>query len=142
MLNLRGIIRNFRLLTICAGIGIPAGASGADIQWAHKTVKGGFSVALPSINMDALVDEIATLKVALKHDKKLLFRRAEQKRMKGKDTVLSVLMPGGLLYAAYKKNAHARAVQQHALVSSQLQEITTDLVAFMTLTEPVMLAKR
>ncbi|WP_126456861.1 hypothetical protein [Sulfuriflexus mobilis] len=96
----------------------------------------------PSINMDVLVDEIAKLKIALKHDEKLLSRQEEQKRTKGSDAVLAFLLPGGLLYAAYKKNAHAEAVQAHELVSSRLKEISMDLVAFTAINGPVVVARR
>ncbi len=141
MLNIHGIIRRLSLMLFFASFGIPATAAEADIQWTPQATKGGFTVKLPNINNNALVDEIATLKIALMHDKKLLSRQAEQKRFKDKDTLLTAILPGGLLYAAYKKNAHAQAVQEYKLVSSQLKEITTDLAAFMTIDGPVLVAQ-
>lgn len=140
MLNIHGIIRYLSLLLIFAGFGIPAAAADADILWAPKTVKGGFTIKLPGIDNDALVDEIAALKTALMHDKKLLSREAEQKRFTSKDTMLAALLPGGLLYAVYKKNAHAQAVRVYAQVSDQLKEITADLKTFTTTDGPVMVA--
>jgi hypothetical protein len=134
-------IRRLGLMLFLAGVGIQAAAAGADIQWTPKTVKGGFTVNVPGIDNDALVDEIAALKIGLMHDEKLLSHKVEQKRFKNKDTVLAALMPGGLLYAAIKKNAHARIVQEHELVSSRLKEITTDLTALTAIDGPVELAR-
>jgi hypothetical protein len=124
-----------------AGFGIQAVAAGADIQWTPKTVKGGFTVKVPGIDNDVLVGEIAALKIELMQDEKLLSQKMEQKRFKKKDTVLATLLPGGLLYAAIKKNAHRQAVQDHKLVTSRLKEITTDLAAFTAIDGPVELAQ-
>lgn len=141
MSNIHGIIRRLSLMLLFASFGVPAAAAGADIQWTPQAIKGGFTVNVPGINNDALVDEIAALKIALRHDKKLLSLQAEQKRFKSKDTVLAALLPGGLIYAAYKKNAHARAVQDYELTSSQLKEITTELIALSTIDGPIQVAQ-
>ena len=141
MLNIHGIIRRLGLMLFFAGFGIQAAAASADIQWTPKTVKGGFTVNAPGIDNDALVDEIAALKIALMHDEQLLSHKVEQKRFKSKNTVLAALLPGGLIYAAYKKNAHAQAVRDYEQVSSQLKEITTDLAALTTIDGPILVAQ-
>ena len=68
-------------MLLFASFGVPAAAAGADIQWAPQAIKGGFTVNAPGINNDALLDEIAALKIALMHDKKLLSLQAEQKKV-------------------------------------------------------------
>ena len=141
MLNIHVIIRRLSLMLFFVGFGIQAAAAGADIQWTPKTVKGGFTVKLPGIDNDALVDEVAALKIALMHDKKLLSSEVEQKRFKSGNTVLAALLPGGLIYAAYKKNAHAQAVRDYEQVSSQLKEITTDLAVLTTIDGPILVAQ-
>jgi hypothetical protein len=141
MLNTHRIIRRLGLMLLLAGFGVQAMAAGADIQWTPKTVKGGFTVTVPVIDNDALVDEIVAQKIELTQDEKLLSLEMEQKRFKRKDTVLAALLPGGMLYAAIKKNAHSQAVQDHERVSSRLKEITTDLAAFTAIAGPVELAR-
>ena len=141
MLNIHSIVRRLGLMLIFAGFGIPAAAAGVDIQWAPKTVKGGFTVKVPSIDNDVLIDEIAALKIALIRDKQLLSSKVEQKRFKSKDTVLAALLPGGMIYAAYKKSAHAQAVKDVEQVSSQIKEITTDLAALTTIDGPILIAQ-
>jgi hypothetical protein len=139
---LKLVIRNVRVLSMIASLGISGWASGAEIEWSPEQGERGFTVMAPSINMDALVDEMVSLKTALKHDEKLLAREVEKKRITGNDKVLSFLMPGGLLYAAYKKSAYDKAVRDHELASSQSREITTELVALTGINGPVVLAKR
>lgn len=141
MLNIHGIIHRLSLGLLFTALAGQALAADADIRWLPKTIKGGFTIHVPSINHDALVSEIARLKGALTHDKQLLSVQVEQKRFKDKDTLLAALLPGGLLYAAYKKNAHTQAVQRYELASSRLKEVTTDLASFTTIDGPVLLAR-
>lgn len=141
MLNIHVIIRRFSLMLLVASFGTPAAAASADIQWTPQTVKNGFTVMLPSIDNDALIDEVVALKIALMHDKELLSRKVEQKRFKNKDTVLATLLPGGLIYAAYKKNIHAQAVQDYELTSSLIKEISTDISALTTIDGPILVAQ-
>lgn len=141
MLNIHGIIRRFSLMLFFAGFGVQAAAATADIQWVPETIKGGFTVNVPSIDNDVLIGEIATLKIALIRDKQLLSSKVEQKRFKSKDTVLAALLPGGMIYAAYKKSAHAQAVKDVEQVSSQIKEITTDLAALTTIDGPILIAQ-
>lgn len=142
MVNLRVILRNARVLLMAVSLGIPGWASAAEIQWLPAQAEDGFTVMMPNINLDTLVDEIAALKTELKHDESRLARRVEEKRVTGNDKVLSFLMPGGLLYAAYKKSAYNKAVRDHELVSSRLNEITTDLVALTAIDGPIAVAQR
>ncbi|MGD8743046.1 MAG: hypothetical protein PVH46_06425 [Granulosicoccaceae bacterium] len=142
MVNLRAIFRNVRVLLMAASLGIPGWASAAEIHWTPEQHKDGFTVMVPSINMDALVDEMVSLKSELKHDETLLARRMQEKRMTGNDKVLSFLMPGGMLYAAYKKSAYNKAVRNHERVTLQLKEVTTDIVALTTSSGPIAVAQR
>ena len=142
MYNLRLIIRNTRILLMIATMAIPGWVTAAEIQWVPVKDKAGLSVMMPGIGMDVLVDDIVRLKLALKHDEKLLSRREERKRITGNQSVLSFLLPGGMLYAAYKKHDHANAVRDHEQVSSMLKEITSDLVALTTISGPIVVAKR
>ncbi|MCK4742291.1 MAG: hypothetical protein KAT25_00575 [Sulfuriflexus sp.] len=143
MFKLRLIIRNTRVLMMTVSLGMMSGwANAAEILWTPEQDVAGFMVMEPSINIDALVDDVVTLKIALKQDEKRLSRQVEQKRITGNETWLSFLLPGGMLYAAYKKNAHTNAIREHKLVSSQLLDITVDLVALTTTAEPIVVAKR
>ena len=143
MFKLDLIIRNTRALTMVVSLGMMSGwANAAETLWTPKQDATGFTVMEPSINIDALVDDVVSLKIALKHDEKRLSHQVEQKRVTSNDTLLSFLLPGGMLYAAYKKSAHTNAVREHKLVSSQLLDITADLVALTTTAGPIVVAQR
>ena len=85
MLNIHSIVRRLGLMLIFAGFGIPAAAAGVDIQWAPKTVKGGFTVKLPSIDNDALVGELAPPQLEPTHDEQLLSRNGTPTTTKKKE---------------------------------------------------------
>ena len=143
MFKLALIIRNTRVLTMVVSmLGMSGWAHAAETLWTPKQDVAGFMVMEPSIRIDALVDDVVSLKIALKHDEKRLSDQVEQKRVTGNDTLLSFLLPGGMLYTAYKKSAHSNAVREHKLVSSNLLDITADLVALTTTAGPIVVAKR
>jgi len=142
MFNLHSFIRNTRVLLMVVTIGIPGWASAEVVQWEPKQDNAGFTVMMPSINIDVLVDEITRLKSSLKHDESILMREESKMRAKGSNNMLSYLLPGGLVYAAYKKISLDRVVQEQELVSAQLKEITTDLVALTTINGPLRVARR
>lgn len=143
MFKLGLIIRNTRALTMVVSMfGMSGWAHAAETLWTPKQDAAGFTIMEPSINIDGLVDDVFSLKITLKRDEKRLSHQAEQKRFTGNDSLLSFLLPGGMLYAAYKKSAHSNAVREHKLVSSNLLDITADLVALTTIAGPIMVAKR
>ena len=143
MFKLGLIIRNTRVLTMVVSLGMMSGwANAAEILWAPKQDVAGFMVMAPSISIDALVDDVISLKIVLKHDEKRLSHQIEKKRVTGNDTFLSFLLPGGMLYAAYKKNVHANVVREHKLVSTQIKGITEDIAALTITTSPIVVAKR
>jgi len=54
----------------------------------------------------------------------------EDSRFKAHDTLITIVMPGGLLYAAAKQQRHEKAKQAYAKVSQQLQDLQQDLTHF------------
>jgi hypothetical protein len=53
----------------------------------------------------------------------------DEKQLDSGDALLTVLMPGGLLYAGYKKAAYERARNDLAEVSDDITEYSRDLSA-------------
>lgn len=142
MFKLRVTIRNTRVLMMVASLSISGWVNAAEIQWIPKQDSAGFTVNIPSISIEGLVNDVVTVKSALRHDEKLLSNRVERGRISGKESLLSLLLPGGMIYAAYKKNEHANAVREHKLVSAQIKGITEDLAALTITTAPIVVAKR
>lgn len=125
----------------CISVGVPAAATTADIHWLPQTDAQGMTVNMPHIDSEVLVMRLAELQSRLKLDKLSLNKQVEQTRMKGKDTVLAALLPGGLIYAAYKKTSHSRAVKQYEQVETQLAEIDEDMLAFKTDNSTIVIAR-
>ncbi len=56
----------------------------------------------------------------------------ESTRFKTQDTLISIVLPGGLLYAINKQQRHETAKQSYAKVSQQLQDLQHDLARLKT----------
>ena len=136
------MFRNARVLLMAASLALPGWAGAAEIEWSPEQGKDGYTVMVPHIDIDVLVDEMVALKGTLKHDEQVLARKVEEKRMSGNDKVIAFLMPGGMLYAAYKKSAHATAVKEHERVTERLKEATTDIVTLTAVSGPITVAQR
>lgn len=130
MFELCGIFQKVRVLFMAVGLFASGYANAADIRWVKQKAGDGFSVMLPHVNIDKLIDDLALLKSELAKDERALAKQVEQKRVKTSDNVLSILMPGGLLYAAYKRHSYSQAVEQQNLLLEQFAEISNDLVEF------------
>ena len=136
------IIRNTRILMMIASLGISGWANATEIQWTATQDKAGLTVVTPSISIDGLINDVVMLKTALKHDEEILSQRVEQGRITKGESLMSLLLPGGMLYAAYKKSNHVRAVSAHKQVLAQFNDLTEDLNVLMTNTLPILVAKR
>jgi hypothetical protein len=51
----------------------------------------------------------------------------EETRFKTQDTLITIIMPGGLIYAMNKQQRHEQAKQAYARVSEQLEDLQVDL---------------
>lgn len=142
MENLIVMIRKFRVLMMVASLAIPGWGHAADISWIPERGGDGFSVSVPHVSINTLLDEITVLKGELKSDETRLAGRVEEKRVTGNDNVLAFLLPGGLIYAAYRKNAYENAVKEHGWVNSRLREISADLVTLAAINGPIRVANR
>jgi hypothetical protein len=125
----------------CLSVGVPAAAATTDIRWLPVTGAHGLTVKMPHIDNDVLALRLTELQTRLELDKHSLSERVEQTRMKGKDTVLAAVLPGGLIYAAYKKTSHQRAVKQYERVETQLAEIDQDMASFPVTNSPLAMAQ-
>lgn len=142
MLKLQVMIRKARVLLMATSLALPGWVHAAEIQWLPEQGEDGFTVMVPGIDLDVLVEEMLARKATLKQDEQLLARQEEEKRVKGNDKVLAFLMPGGMLYAAYKKAAHDRAVKEHERIVDQLKETTTDIMALTAINGPITVAQQ
>ncbi len=130
MFDLFRMFIKVRVLFMALGLVASGVVNAAEIRWVPTMAEDGFSVMTPVVNTDAVIDELVVLKAELARSERVLAQQVEQKKVTGSDNVLSLLLPGGLIYAAYKRDAYSRAVEKHELLSRQYAEISSDLVTF------------
>ncbi len=89
----------------------------------------GFITQLQVVDADALVEQVQVLRSRLIVRKQQLVQEVDEKQLDSGDALLTVLMPGGLLYAGYKKAAYERARNDLAEVSEDITQYSHDLTA-------------
>jgi len=135
------MFRNIRILMMAISLGLSGWAHGAEIHWTPLQDETGLTVMSPDIDITELVNDVVMLKVALKRDERLLSRKVEQGRITNSESLLSLILPGGMLYVAYKKSNQAQAVSEHEQVLAQLNVIAEDINVLMADGRPVVIAK-
>ena len=88
----------------------------------------GFITRLQVVDADTLAEQVQQLRSELIARKQQLVAEVDEKKLDSSDALLTVLMPGGLLYAGYKKAAYERARNDLAEVSEDISEYSRDLV--------------
>ncbi len=64
-----------------------------------------------------------------------LSRYVDENGLGAKDVIITVVMPGGLLYAAYRKAKLHEAQQELVAVNADVNELGRDLLVFQAATE-------
>lgn len=100
----------------------------------------GFVVQLPAIDSGTLLEQLRVLRSALIAHKQVLAGKLDEKRFDSGDALLAVVMPGGLLYAGYKKAAHARALNNLEEISKNIATYSDDLAVLQEQLQPVSVA--
>lgn len=97
---------------------------------------------LPAVDTTALVEKLQALRTDLIERKALLLQRVEKQTLDAGDAVITTIMPGGLLYAGYRKVRLEQTRSELATVNTEIEEIARDLQAFQFRTGPLVVAKR
>lgn len=103
-----------------------------------EAAETGLVYSLPVINQKQLASQIQDLSQQLRHRKADLSQRIEQNHFTATDAVIVAVVPGGLLYAAVKKQRTAQAERELSQVVSQLDS----LAEFSERSQPPLLAAR
>jgi hypothetical protein len=105
------------------------------------TAPNQFIIRLPDVDHEALVELVGTLRSQLMQRKQVLVQQVADKKMDGGDAIITVIMPGGLLYAGYKKARLEQAKDELARVNADIEEISGDLLAMQSWPTPVVVAQ-
>ena len=100
----------------------------------------GFITRLQVVDADTLAEQVQQLRSELIARKQQLVDEVDEKKLDSGDALLTVLMPGGLLYAGYKKAAYERARNDLAEVSEDISEYSRDLAVIGKRVTPVAIA--
>ena len=101
-----------------------------------------FIIQLPDIDREALVEQVGALRSQLIQRKQALVQSVADKKLNSNDAIITVIMPGGLLYAGYKKIRYEQAKNELARVSADIEEFSGDLLAIQSKAAPVVVVSR
>ena len=110
----------------------PANTATADMQMrilAPVPNAAGFYVTLPVVDSNQLIERISTQRAALAQREQEVRRYLEDHQLDARDMLITIIMPGGLLYAAAGKGNLEQAQVELTEISAVLDELSRDLVA-------------
>jgi hypothetical protein len=87
----------------------------------------GFITRLQTVDTATLTEQVQVLRSQLIARKQQLVEEVDEKQLDSGDALLTIIMPGGLLYAGYRKAALERARHDLAEVSDDITEYSRDL---------------
>ena len=98
-------------------------------------------IQLPEIDREALIEQVSTLRSLLIQHKQKLVQIVADKKLDGGDAFITAIMPGGLLYAGYKKARYEQAKNELARINADIEEFSGDLLVLQFRSVPVAMAQ-
>ena len=92
----------------------------------------GFYTSIPNVSTITVTQHLIEAQENLKIRLANLEQQVKRKGFKVVDTLITVVMPGGLIYAKLRLDSLKRSQQAAARVSDELDLISGELVAFQT----------
>lgn len=142
---------SYRLIVVSMLLFLPQFAHSAELdaariglaaqsQWFQTEDSRGLITNFPALPRTQLIRQMGELRAELQDRKASLAVEEAQGRFDAKDAVIALVMPGGLLYAAYRQQRHHRIAAHEQQVSSELEELQADLVAFRAIAADTLVA--
>lgn len=88
-----------------------------------------FIIQLPDVDRETLIEQVEILRAQMIQRKQALEQIVADKKLDSSDAIITVFMPGGLLYAGYKKVRYEQAKNELANVSANIEEFSNDILA-------------
>lgn len=121
----------------CAVFILPA----AHAEQAPVPTTNKIGTRLPVVDRGALIRTLKQLRSQLIERKQALVQIVADKKLDGGDAIITAVMPGGLLYAGYKKIRYDQAKNELDSVSADIEEFSGDLLAMQSMSTPVLVAQ-
>ena len=113
----------------------------AHAEQALLTAMDQLTIQLPDVDRTTLIEKIRTLRSQLIQRKQAFVQIVSNRKLDSKDAIFTVIMPGGLLYAGYKKARYEQAKNELASISADIEEFSGDLLAMQSGSAPVIVAR-
>jgi hypothetical protein len=88
-----------------------------------------FIMQLPDVDREMLVEQVEKLRGQLIQRKQILEQIVADNKLDSSDAIITVFIPGGLLYAGYKMVRYDQAKNELANISADIEEFSSDLLA-------------
>ena len=113
----------------------------AHAEQAPVTDSNHLIIHLPDVDHGLLIEQIKTLRSQQIQRKQALVQIVANEKLDGGDAIITIIMPGGLLYAGYKQARYEQAKNELARISADIEESTSDLLAMQSMSESVLVAR-
>jgi hypothetical protein len=97
-------------------------------SWLYIEHGNGLITNIPVAGNQALIGSVKRLSQSLADKKEQLSKTVKKREFTKEDVLITAVMPGGLIYASYKKLSHNLAKKELAAVTSRIEELTMDMV--------------
>ncbi len=101
----------------------------AEQALAPVTTPDQFVIQLPVVGHEALIEQVGKVRSQLIQRKQELVQSVADKKLDRSDAIITAIIPGGLLYAGYKKARYEQTKNELARVSADIEEFSGDLLA-------------
>jgi hypothetical protein len=99
------------------------------------------AIQLPQVDREALVEMLGDLRTQLILRKQALLQQVADSQLDGGDALITAIMPGGLLYAGYKKARYENTKSELDRVSEDIEEYSDDILALQSAPVPMAMAR-
>jgi len=119
----------------------PVTAATRSPNWATTANAGGFYIDLPAATPDQLIELIKGCRASLTHREEDIARYLDEHRLNAKDTLITVIIPGGLIYAAIRAGDLEQAKAELDEVTEDMDALARDLLAMQAIAGELTVAR-
>ncbi len=101
-----------------------------EFHWLQLRNAHGLVTNLPASSREELSHRLVEFRANLRRRKVELDLAEEDGRFDVKDAVITAVLPGGLLYAAFRAQQHQQIQGRQLQMAEQMQDLQQDLIAF------------
>jgi hypothetical protein len=118
----------FSLLALTVQAADAVDSTNLESSWLYVEQDSGLITNIPAMERKELIGSLKEVTQSLSQEREQLSSTVEKKKFTGKDTLISAILPGGMLYASYRMASYKNAKKELADVSISIEELTSDVV--------------